>query len=152
MRRFNFNLKHMLVCMGALLSPQFQLAGVYPLVPALFMTGFVCGVNRSLLFLCSICGLLILAPVSVMVKYALVIFIECSTGVGAGTVYRALPYPCGGSIVWRCYGSGWTVLERTASAGDLRACNPHLRRHSGDRLYLCGESAGYDDPGLGAPE
>ena len=137
MRRFNFNLKHMLVCMAALLSPQFQLAGVYPLVPALFMTGFVCGVNRSLLFLCSICGLLILAPVA---------------GVGAGTVYRALPYPCGGSIVWRCYGSGWTVLERTASAGDLRACDPHLRRHSGDRLYLCGESAGYDDPGLGAPE
>ena len=35
MRRFNFNLKHMLVCMAALLSPQFQLAGVYPLVPAL---------------------------------------------------------------------------------------------------------------------
>ena len=41
MRRFNFNLKHMLVCMGALLSSQFQLAGVYPLVQALFMTGFV---------------------------------------------------------------------------------------------------------------
>ena len=36
MRRFNFNLKHMLVCMAALLSPQFQLAGVYPLVPALY--------------------------------------------------------------------------------------------------------------------
>ena len=29
--------------------------------------------------------------------------------------------------MWRCYGSGWTVLERTASAGDLRACDPHLR-------------------------
>ena len=78
MRRFNFNLKHMLVCMAALLSPQFQLAGVYPLVPALFMTGFVCGVNRSLLFLCSICGLLILAPVSVMVKYALVILLSAA--------------------------------------------------------------------------
>ena len=25
MKRFNFNLKHMLVCMAALLSPQFQL-------------------------------------------------------------------------------------------------------------------------------
>ena len=78
MRRFNFNLKHMLVCMAALLSPQFQLAGVYPLVPALFMTGFVCGVNRSLLFLCSICGLLILAPVSVMVKYALIILLSAA--------------------------------------------------------------------------
>ena len=54
MRRFNFNLKHMLVCMAALLSPQIQQAGVYPLVPAHFMTRFECGVNRSLIILCSI--------------------------------------------------------------------------------------------------
>ena len=117
MRRFNFNLKHMLVCMAALLSPQFQLAGVYPLVPALFMTGFVCGVNRSLLFLCSICGLADPGTGVCDGQICTGYIIECGTGVGAGTVYRALPYPCGGSIVWRCYGSGWTVLERTASAG-----------------------------------
>ena len=152
MRRFNFNLKHMLVCMAALLSPQFQLAGVYPLVPALFMTGFVCGVNRSLLFLCSICGLLILAPVSVMVKYALVILLSAAlvwgleqyTGHCRTHVAGAL---CGGVTV--VVGLCWNGLHLP---GHLRACDPHLRRHSGDRLYLCGESAGYDDPGLGAPE
>ena len=98
MRRFNFNLKHMLVCMAALLSPQFQLAGVYPLVPALFMTGFVCGVNRSLLFLCSICGLLILAPVSVMVKYALVILLSAALVWGLAVSYTHLTLPTIGAV------------------------------------------------------
>lgn len=73
MRRMNFSLKHLVLCMAALLAPQFEVAGVYPMVPALFMIGFVSGVNRNLLFLCSISGLIILAPVAVMVKYALIV-------------------------------------------------------------------------------
>lgn len=76
MKRLNFNLKHLFLCMAALLSPQFELAGVYPLVPALFMTGYVSGMNRSLLFLCSISGLVILAPVAVLVKYALIVVVS----------------------------------------------------------------------------
>ena len=126
MRRFNFNLKHMLVCMAALLSPQFQLAGVYPLVPALFMTGFVCGVNRSLLFLCSICGLLILAPVSVMVKYALVILLSAAlvwgleqyTGHCRTHVAGAL---CGGVTV--VVGLCWNGLHLPGTSGlVIRIC------------------------------
>ena len=126
MRRFNFNLKHVLVCMAALLSPQFQLAGVYPLVPALFMTGFVCGVNRSLLFLCSICGLLILAPVSVMVKYALVILLSAAlvwgleqyTGHCRTHVAGAL---CGGVTV--VVGLCWNGLHLPGTSGlVIRIC------------------------------
>lgn len=79
MKKMNFNLKHLVLCMAALVAPQFELAGVYPLVPAVFMTGFVSGVNRSLLFLCSISGLIILAPVAVMVKYALIILVSALT-------------------------------------------------------------------------
>ena len=116
----------MLVCMAALLSPQFQLAGVYPLVPALFMTGFVCGVNRSLLFLCSICGLLILAPVSVMVKYALVILLSAAlvwgleqyTGHCRTHVAGAL---CGGVTV--VVGLCWNGLHLPGTSGlVIRIC------------------------------
>ena len=76
MKKMNFSLKHLVLYMAALVAPQFELAGVYPLVPAFFMTGYLAGVNRSLLFLCSISGLIILAPVSVMAKYALIVLIS----------------------------------------------------------------------------
>lgn len=39
MRRFNFNLKHMLVCSSAVVCHQFQLAGVYPLGSGTFYDG-----------------------------------------------------------------------------------------------------------------
>ena len=45
-----FDLKQLLLCIATLVSSQFELAGVYPLIPAVFMTGFLSGVNRSLLF------------------------------------------------------------------------------------------------------
>ena len=48
-----FDLKQLLLCIATLVSSQFELAGVYPLIPAIFMTGFLSGVNRSLLFLCT---------------------------------------------------------------------------------------------------
>ena len=53
-----------------------ELAGVYPLIPAVFMTGFLSGVNRSLLFLCTMGGLIILAPVTVLVKYGLIVLLS----------------------------------------------------------------------------
>lgn len=68
-----FDLKQLVICIFAVLAPRFSVAGVYPLVPAVFMTGFMSGVNRSLLFLCTIGGLLALAPVRILVKYGLAV-------------------------------------------------------------------------------
>ena len=71
-----FDLKQLLLCIATLVSSQFELAGVYPLIPAVFMTGFLSGVNRSLLFLCTMGGLIILAPVTVLVKYGLIVLLS----------------------------------------------------------------------------
>lgn len=71
-----FDVKQLVICILAVLAPRFTMAGVYPLVPAIFMTGYMSGVNRSLLFLCTIGGLLVLAPVSVLVKYGLVVILS----------------------------------------------------------------------------
>lgn len=65
------DVKGVLVCGLALLSANVEVAGVYPLVPAVFMIGFMIGVNRSLLLLASIAGLLIFVPVVSMIKYSL---------------------------------------------------------------------------------
>ena len=71
-----FDLKQLVICILAVVSSRFTIAGVYPLVPAIFMAGFMSGVNRSLLFLCTIGGLIVLAPVTVLVKYALAVILS----------------------------------------------------------------------------
>lgn len=71
-----FDLKQLVICILAVLSSRFEVAGVYPFVPAVFMTGYLSGVNRSLLFLCTIGGLIVLAPVTVLVKYGLVVILS----------------------------------------------------------------------------
>ncbi|MCD8109712.1 MAG: SpoIIE family protein phosphatase [Clostridiales bacterium] len=70
------DVKQLVICVIAVLSPRFCVAEIYPLVPVIFMTGFLSGVNRSLLFLCSIGGLLALSPVRVLVKYGLVLILS----------------------------------------------------------------------------
>ncbi len=70
------DVKQLVICIVAVLSPRFCVADVYPLVPVIFMTGFLSGVNRSLLFLCSIGGLLALSPVRVLVKYGLILILS----------------------------------------------------------------------------
>lgn len=71
-----FDLKQLIFFVLAVLSSRFTVAGVYPFIPALFMTGFMAGVNRSILFLCTIGGLIALAPVWVLVKYGLVVVVS----------------------------------------------------------------------------
>ncbi len=71
-----FDMKQLVICILAVLSPRFYMAGLYPLVPVLFMTGFMTGVNKSLLFLCSIGGLLALAPFRILIKYGLAILLS----------------------------------------------------------------------------
>ncbi len=71
-----FDLKQLVICILAALSSRFEVAGVHPLVPAVFMTGFLSGVNRSLLFLCTIGGLIALAPVTAVVKYGLAVILS----------------------------------------------------------------------------
>ena len=88
-----FDLKQLLLCIATLVSSQFELAGVYPLIPAVFMTGFLSGVNRSLLFLCTMGGLIILAPVTVLVKYGLIVLLSAVLIRGVnGTVDIAGPF------------------------------------------------------------
>lgn len=102
-----FDVKQMMICVLALLSSRFTAGGVCPLVPAVFMTGYMSGVNRSMLFLCTIAGLLLLGPVSVLVRYGLIVlasalmvklaervFRKCRTVVAAGiagTVTAGVP-------------------------------------------------------------
>ena len=71
-----FDLKQLAVCVLAVISSRFTVAGVHPLIPAVFMVGFMSGVNRSLLFLCTIIGLIVLAPVAVLVKYGLAVILS----------------------------------------------------------------------------
>lgn len=63
------DVKQMIVCVAALLVANVNVAGVYPLVPAVFMVGFMMGVNRSLLLLCSIAGVFIFMPIVSLIKY-----------------------------------------------------------------------------------
>ncbi|MCD8151578.1 MAG: hypothetical protein LUD71_00575, partial [Clostridiales bacterium] len=57
-----FDLKQFAICVLAVISPRLVLAGAYPLVPVVFMSGFLSGVSQSLLFWCSIGWLLARAP------------------------------------------------------------------------------------------
>lgn len=67
------DVKQMIVCVAAVLVSNVSVAGVYPLMPAVFMAGFMMGVNRSLLFLCSIAGLVVFVPVVSLIKYSMAI-------------------------------------------------------------------------------
>ncbi len=71
MRRLD--VKQMIVCAGAVLAARVGIAGVYPLVPAIFMTGYMIGVNRGLLFLCSLAGLFLFVPMVALIKYSMAI-------------------------------------------------------------------------------
>ncbi|MCC8017220.1 MAG: SpoIIE family protein phosphatase [Lachnospiraceae bacterium] len=73
-----FDLKQFAICVLAVISPRLVLAGAYPLVPVVFMSGFLSGVSQSLLFLCSIGGLLALAPFRVTLKYGMVILLSAA--------------------------------------------------------------------------
>ncbi len=106
-----FDMKQLLICILAVLSPRLVIGGIYPLVPVVFMTGFLSGVNRSLLFLCSIGGLLALAPLRVLMKYGLILllsailmqiaewyFHRCKTWVAAVLTGAAT---AGATLVWQ---------------------------------------------------
>lgn len=67
------DVKQMIVYALALLAANVNVAGAYPLVPGVFMIGFMMGVNRSLLFLASLAGLLIFVPIVSMIKYSVAI-------------------------------------------------------------------------------
>lgn len=69
------DVKQLIVCVLALLTANVEVAGIYPLVPAVFMVGFMIGVNRSLLLLASIAGLLIFVPIVSMIKYSLALLV-----------------------------------------------------------------------------
>lgn len=67
------DVKQMIVYVVAVLVANVNVAGVYPLVPAVFVTGFMMGVNRSILFLCSMAGLLVFVPIVSLIKYSIAI-------------------------------------------------------------------------------
>lgn len=48
-----FDLKQLLLCIATLVSSQFELAGVYPLIPAIFMTGFLSGRSTAVCCFCA---------------------------------------------------------------------------------------------------
>lgn len=73
MKRFDW--KQICFYAAALLSAKVSVAGVYPFIPAVFMIGFMSGVNRSILFLCALGGMLIFAPVIALIKYSLAVIL-----------------------------------------------------------------------------
>ena len=73
MKRFDW--KQICFYGAALLSAKLSVAGVYPFIPAVFMIGFMSGINRSLLFLCTLGGMLIFAPVIALIKYSLAVIL-----------------------------------------------------------------------------
>ncbi len=73
MKRFDW--KQICFYAAALLSAKVSVAGVYPFIPAVFMVGFMSGVNRSILFLCALGGMLIFAPVIALIKYSLAVIL-----------------------------------------------------------------------------
>ena len=121
-----FDLKQLLLCIATLVSSQFELAGVYPLIPAIFMTGFLSGVNRSLLFLCTMGGLIILAPVTVLVKYGLIVLL--STVLIRGVEWysghcRTVPAAILTAGITVAVGIGWSSMKLPGtSAVFIRIC------------------------------
>lgn len=73
MKRFDW--KQICFYVAALLSARVSVAGVYPFIPAVFMIGFMSGLNRSFLFLCSLAGMLIFVPVIALIKYSLAVIL-----------------------------------------------------------------------------
>ena len=145
-----FDLKQLLLCIATLVSSQFELAGVYPLIPAIFMTGFLSGVNRSLLFLCTMGGLIILAPVTVLVKYGLIVLL--STVLIRGVEWysghcRTVPAAILTAGITVAVGIGWSSMKLPGtSAVFIRICRGNLSM----RIYLCGDKTAVTDSGVGA--
>ncbi|MCU6762918.1 Stage II sporulation protein E [uncultured Roseburia sp.] len=73
MKRFDW--KQLCIYAAAVLSAKAGVAGAYPFIPAVFMVGFMSGVNRSLLFFCSLAGLLVFVPVVFLIKYSLALIL-----------------------------------------------------------------------------
>lgn len=73
MKRFDW--KQLCIYAAAVLSAKAGVAGAYPFIPAVFMVGFMSGVNRSLLFFCSLAGLLLFVPVVSLIKYSLALIL-----------------------------------------------------------------------------
>ena len=99
--RFKLDFRQVLILLLSVITSRFTLAGVHPLVPALFMIAFVSGVNRSLLFLCTMGGLIVLAPVTVLIKYGMVILLSALAVILTewnfqGCSIRAAAAICGG--------------------------------------------------------
>lgn len=71
----SFDWKQVCLYGAAFLSAKVGFAGACPLIPAVFMIGFMSGVNRSLLFFCSLAGLLVFVPVVALIKYGMAIIL-----------------------------------------------------------------------------
>ena len=121
-----FDLKQLLLCIATLVSSQFELAGVYPLIPAVFMTGFLSGVNRSLLFLCTMGGLIILAPVTVLVKYGLIVLLSAVLIRGVEWYSGYCSARSGSSSHSRDHRGSWHRMEQYETAGNISNFYPNM--------------------------
>lgn len=70
-----FDVKQIIVYAASFVCARFCIAGAYPLIPAIFMVGFMTGVNRSLLFLCTLAGMLVFVPVVSLIKYSFAVML-----------------------------------------------------------------------------
>lgn len=103
-----FDLKQFIICLLAVVSSRFAIAGVCPLVPAIFMAGYMSGVNRSLLFLCTLGGLLVLAPVHVLVKYGVAVILSAVLVKAAEWYFRnCRTFPA--ALITGCVTAGVTI-------------------------------------------
>lgn len=69
------DVRQIILYAAAFVSGKFCLAGAYPLVPAIFMVGFLSGINRSILFLGTLAGMILFLPVVSLIKYSLAVIL-----------------------------------------------------------------------------
>lgn len=69
------DVKQLVVCAVSFLMASIGVAGVYPFVPAVFMVGFMVGVNQSLLLFCALLGLVVFVPLVSLIKYGVAILL-----------------------------------------------------------------------------
>lgn len=89
----HFDLRQLLMCILAVVSSRFRIAEACPFVPGIYMAGFLAGMNRSVLFLCTLGGLTILAPIQTVVRYGGIIL-------AVTLIAKVLEWSVSGGSVW----------------------------------------------------
>ena len=69
------DIKQIIMYAVAFVCGKFCVGGSYPLVSAIFMIGFLSGVNRSILFLGTLAGMILFLPVLSLIKYSFAIML-----------------------------------------------------------------------------